>query len=194
MLLYDISAVRPEQSQPRVWTDCGSSCPTPSPALQPRSLSKNKQTTHCKLDLAATHDVVQERMHLVDLHRRRGSCIRTVWSEYLHIKGLSMGFADLEGRAENKMAGWHHQLDEHEFEWTSGVGDGQGGLACCDSWGRKELDMTERLNWTELNISLQWGHTYVFPMTIFSASYQEMHAIQPQGVWGTSLLCFPFFQ
>ena len=100
MLLYDISAVRPEQSQPRVWTDCGSSCPTPSPALQPRSLSKNKQTTHCKLDLAATHDVVQERMHLVDLHGRRGSCIRTVWSEYLHIKGLSMGFADLEGRAE----------------------------------------------------------------------------------------------
>ena len=38
----------------------------------------------------------------------------------------------------------------HEFEWTPGVGDGQGGLACCDSWGRKESDMTERLNWTEL--------------------------------------------
>ena len=97
MLLYDISAVRPEQSQHRVLTDCGSLCPIPSPALQPCSLSKNKQTTHCKLDLAATHDVVQERMHLVDLHGRRGSCIRTVWSEYLHIKGLSMGFADLGG-------------------------------------------------------------------------------------------------
>ena len=48
------------------------------------------------------------------------------------------------------MAGWHHRLDGHESELTSGVGDGQGGLACCDSWGRKELDMTERLNWTEL--------------------------------------------
>ena len=50
------------------------------------------------------------------------------------------------------MAGWHHQLDAHEFEWTLGVGDGQGGLACCDSWGRKESDMTERLNWTENQI------------------------------------------
>ena len=52
---------------------------------------------------------------------------------------------------ENEMAGWHHQLDGHEFEWTPGVGDGQGGLACCDSWGRKESDMTECvwLIWTE---------------------------------------------
>ena len=55
------------------------------------------------------------------------------------------------GKTENKMVGWHHWLNGHEFEWTLGVGDGQGGLACCDSWGRKELDMTEQLNWTELN-------------------------------------------
>ena len=47
------------------------------------------------------------------------------------------------------MAGWHHWLDGHEFEWTPGVSDGRGGLVCCDSWGRKESDMTERLNWTE---------------------------------------------
>ena len=47
------------------------------------------------------------------------------------------------------MAGWHHRLDGHEFELTLGVGDGRGGLACCDSWGRKESDMTE-LNGTEL--------------------------------------------
>ena len=52
------------------------------------------------------------------------------------------------------MAGWHHWLDGCESEWTPGVGDGQGGLACCDSWGRKESDTTERLNWTELNWSL----------------------------------------
>ena len=44
------------------------------------------------------------------------------------------------------MAGWHHRLDGCEFELTSGVGDGQGGLVCCDSWGHKELDMTERMN------------------------------------------------
>ena len=52
---------------------------------------------------------------------------------------------------EDEMAGWHHRLDGHEFEWTLGVGDGQGGLACCDSWGHKESHTTEHLNWTELN-------------------------------------------
>ena len=57
------------------------------------------------------------------------------------------------------MAGWHHRLDGCESEWTPGVGDGQGGLACCDSWGRKELDMTEQLNWTELN----WNIFLDFP-------------------------------
>ena len=46
------------------------------------------------------------------------------------------------------MAGWHHQLDGSEFEWTPGVGDGQGGLACCNSYGHKESDTIERLNWT----------------------------------------------
>ena len=54
-----------------------------------------------------------------------------------------------KGTTEDEMAGWHHRLDGHEFEWTLGVGDGQGGLACWDSWGRKESDMTERLNWTD---------------------------------------------
>ena len=53
-----------------------------------------------------------------------------------------------KGTTEDEMAGWHHWLDGHEYEWTLGVGDGQGGLVCCDSWGRKESDMTERLNWT----------------------------------------------
>ena len=54
-----------------------------------------------------------------------------------------------KGTREDEMAGWHHRLDGHEFGWTPGVGDGQGGLACCDSWGCKESDTTERLNWTE---------------------------------------------
>ena len=56
-----------------------------------------------------------------------------------------------KGMTENEMAGWHHGLDGCESGWTPGDGDGQGGLACCDSWGRKELDTTERLNWTELS-------------------------------------------
>ena len=53
-----------------------------------------------------------------------------------------------KGTTEDEMAGWHHWLNGCESEWTPGVGDGQGGLACCDSWGRKESDTTERLNWT----------------------------------------------
>ena len=60
-----------------------------------------------------------------------------------------------KGTTEDEMAGWHHWLDRREFEWTPGVGDGQGGLACCDSWGHKESDTTERLNWTELNLASQ---------------------------------------
>ena len=55
-----------------------------------------------------------------------------------------------KGTTQDEMAGWHHWLDGREFEWTLGVGDGQGGLVCYDSWGRKESDTTELLNWTEL--------------------------------------------
>ena len=58
-----------------------------------------------------------------------------------------------KGTTEDEMAGWHHGLDGHESEWTPKVGDGQEGLVCCDSWGRKELDRAERLNWTEPNLS-----------------------------------------
>ena len=50
-----------------------------------------------------------------------------------------------KGTTEDEMAGWHHWLDGCGSEWTPGVGDGQGGLACCNSWGRNESDMTERL-------------------------------------------------
>ena len=54
-----------------------------------------------------------------------------------------------KGTTEDEMAGWYHPLDGREFEWTLGVGDGQGGLACCNSWGHKVSDTTERLNWIE---------------------------------------------
>ena len=55
------------------------------------------------------------------------------------------------GMTEDEMVEWHHWLNGHGFECTLGVGDGQGGLACCRSWGHKELDTTERLNWTEMS-------------------------------------------
>ena len=54
-----------------------------------------------------------------------------------------------KGTIEDEMVGWHHQLNAHEFEWTLGVGDGQGGLACFGPWGCKESDATEEMNWTE---------------------------------------------
>ena len=63
-----------------------------------------------------------------------------------------------KGTTEDEMAGWHHWLDGSESEWTPGVGDGQGGLACCDSWGRKESDTIERLNWTDEGI--KWFSRY----------------------------------
>ena len=61
-----------------------------------------------------------------------------------------------KGTTDNEVAGWHHWLDGHEFEQTSGVGHGQGSLACFSPWGRKESDTTERLNWTELNLFHPW--------------------------------------
>ena len=73
-----------------------------------------------------------------------------------------------KGTTEDEMAGWHHRLDELESEWTLAVGDGQGGLACCDSWGRKESDTTERLYWTEL------------PLFYVSSLYDTQYIRRPQ--------------
>ena len=58
-----------------------------------------------------------------------------------------------KGMTGDEMVGWHHRLNGHGFGWTPGVGDGQGGLACCGSWGCQESDTTERLNWTKLKES-----------------------------------------
>ena len=54
-----------------------------------------------------------------------------------------------KGTTEDEMVGWHHWLNGHEFGWVQGIGVGQGGLVCRSSWGGKESDTTERLNWTE---------------------------------------------
>ena len=80
-----------------------------------------------------------------------------------------------KGMTEDEMVGWHHWLNEHGFGWTPGVGDGQGRLACCGSWGHKESDMTEQLKQTELNwkeptslfgleffLNLSWKIVYYF--------------------------------
>ena len=64
------------------------------------------------------------------------------------------------------MAGWHHRLDEHGFGWTPGVGDGQGGLACCGSWGHKELDRTEQLPFIYSSVYLLNTYSQLSPFPI----------------------------
>ena len=74
-----------------------------------------------------------------------------------------------KGMTEDEMVWWHHRLNGHEFGWTQGVGDGQGVLACCNSWGCKESDTTERLNWTEcihVNVTLLIWPTLSFPLFV----------------------------
>ena len=79
----------------------------------------------------------------------------THWRRLWCWEGLGAGGeGEMEKGRRRRMAGWHHWLDGCESEWTPGVGDRQGGLECCDSWGHKESDTTEWLNWTELN----WVH------------------------------------
>ena len=73
------------------------------------------------------------------------------------------------------MAWWHHWLDERESGWTPGVGDGQGGLACCDSWGRKESDMTERLNWLNWHIR---KHKYLIKAIMKDATFILIRELQ----------------
>ena len=73
-----------------------------------------------------------------------------------------------KGMTVDEMVRWHHRHNGHGFGWTPGVGDGQGGLACCGSWGLKESDMTEQLNWTDsicrnrLNVSVGWSELKIF--------------------------------
>ena len=99
----------------------------------------------------------------------RRSALGFLWKEWCwswnvlwppHAKSWLIGKDSDSGRdwgqeeketTEDEMAGWHHRLDGRESEWIPEDGDGQEGLVCCDSWGRKESDTTERLNWTELN-------------------------------------------
>ena len=71
-----------------------------------------------------------------------------------------------KGMTEDEMAGRHHWLDGRESEWTPGLGNGQGGRACCDSWGRKESDTTEQLNWMEGPFVCFFGKS-IFKLLLF---------------------------
>ena len=76
-----------------------------------------------------------------------------------------------KGMIEDEMTGWHHRLDGREFEWTPRVGDGQGGLACCNLWCPKESDMTEWLNWLTESLSslIVWSDISMFERYVWSS-------------------------
>ena len=94
---------------------------------------------------------------------------------------------------EDEMVGWHHRLDGHGFGWTPGVGDRQGGLACCDAWGHKESDTTERLNCTMLCWFLWYNsvnqlYVYIYSLLIKSSSHPLLPSLQV--ITELSSLCY----
>ena len=101
-----------------------------------------------------------------------------------------------KGTTEDEMAGWHNRLDGHKFEWTPGDGGEQGGLACCDSWGRKESDTTERLNWTTsgtvIKRSAKGGSEgqAIFPLLSQYSHLRRDKLSGPLELGGTHLLAF----
>ena len=93
-------------------------------------------------------------------------------------KTLMLGKIEGRRRRGQQKMRWHHRLNEHEFGWTLGVGDGQGGLACCGSWGRKKLDTTERLNWSaECDSMVNWTTVESLRLWVLPASSHQLYYI-----------------
>ena len=88
-----------------------------------------------------------------------------------------------KGMTEDEMAGWHHRLDGREFEWTQGDGNGQGGLVCCNSWGHKEMDMTEWLKGTEVLVPPQGTYIIIY---LLSSAWTKAPPW-----WGMKWWCWP---
>ena len=105
-----------------------------------------------------------------------------------------------KGTTEDETVGWHHRLNGHGFGWTLGVGDGQGGLVCCSSWGCKESDTTEWLNWTEHHIFaiyLLWQElfyyynvmSYIMTGVLIFIKYYEQRVLFSKLNFGRCFLC-----
>ena len=123
-----------------------------------------EKTLESPLDCKEIQPVHSEGDQFWDFFERTDAKAETpvLWSP--HVKSWPIGKdpdagsdwgQEEKGMTEDEMAGWHHRPDGRESEWTLGVGDGQGGLECCDSWGHKQSDTTERVNWNELNFELK---------------------------------------
>ena len=109
---------------------------------------------------------------------------KSLWSWY----GKDWGQEE-KGTTEDEMVGWHHWLNGHEFGWTPGVGDEQGGLACCGPWGHKESDTTEQLNWTDV-LLLNILHTHALgclpndsPRLLCSYKYPALISLAVTGIF-----------
>jgi len=103
-----------------------------------------------------------------------------------------------KGMTEDEMAGWHHWLDGRESQWALGVGDGQGGLACCDSWGHKESDTTERLIWSDLIQPWRtpfpiWKQSVVLCPVLTVASWPAYRFLRRQVRWSGIPISFRIF-
>ena len=95
---------------------------------------------------------------------------RTDSLEKTMMLGKTEGRRKKKGTTEDEMVGWHYWVNGHEFEQAQGVSDGQGSLACCSPWGRKELDLTEWLNWTEPLInSLKLENLKLFLLSLYKS-------------------------
>ena len=118
-----------------------------------------EKTLESPLDCKEIHPVHPKDQSLVftgrtDVEAETPNTLSTWCEELTHLKRLwcwKDWRQEEKGVTEDETVGWYYRLDGHEFEQDLGVGDGQGSLACYSPWGRKESDMTERLNWTKLN-------------------------------------------
>ena len=128
-----------------------------------------EKTLESPLDCKEIQPVHSEGDHPWDFFGRNDAKAETPVLWPLHVKSWLIGKdfdvgrdwgQEEKGTTEDEMAGWHHWLNAHESEWTLGVGDGQGGLACCRSWGHKESDTTERLSSTEFHKENKLNHLY----------------------------------
>ena len=132
------------------------SCPLPTTEVHPNSCASSRWC-HPAISLSVVAFSCPQSLPVLNIHWKdwcwswNSNTLATGVKSWLIWKDHDAGKdwrQEEKGTTEDEMVGWHHRLNGHGFGWTPEVGDGQGGLACCSSCGRKESHMTEWLNWT----------------------------------------------